>query len=143
MSKMSRSLIEADQINQLRRPFFTFCRRQALQKQWETDVFKHVHRRQKIEELKDETKPATPVFRESSVSSRVQGKTINHNFAGGWLLKARQKVNERALATAARSAHRHKFIRHDFQRNAVQGVHRSLARLIITRDIPQRDQGGF
>ena len=60
----------------------------ALQEQWETDVLKHIHRRQKIEELKDKTKPPTPVVRERGVISGVQGETINNNFAPCRLLQA-------------------------------------------------------
>src|ERR1022692_4584307 len=116
-------------------------RRTALQKQWEADVFEHVHRRQEIEELKDKTKPPTPVVRESGVISGVQGETINNNFARCWILQAGEKMNKGALSTAARSIHRHKFIPRDFQRDAVQCVHRSLPGLIMARDIPQRDQG--
>ena len=143
MNEMCRTIGEADQSDEFRRPFFAFVRRQTLQEQWETDVFEHVHRRQEIEELKDKSDPPAPVLRQSGIIGRVQGKTLNHNFARGRILKAGQKMNERTFAAAARPAHRDKFIPRDFQRDAVERVHRPVARLIMARDIPQRDQGSF
>src|SRR5438105_1160686 len=110
MNKMSRALMEAHQINRFCRPFFTFRDRPALQEQRETDVFEHVHSREKIEELKNKAQPAPPVFRQSSIIRRVQGKSVNYNFARSWMLQPGQQVNKRALAAAARSAHRHKFV---------------------------------
>ena len=123
--------------------FSLSCHRHALQEQRETDVFEHVHRRQEIEELKDKAEPPAPIVRQSGVIGRVQGEAIDHNFARGRMIEAGEQMNERALAAAARSAHRHELIPRDFQRDAVERVHRPVARRIMARDIPQRDQGSF
>ena len=143
MSEVSRSIRESDQINQLRRPPFTFMRRDALQEQWKTDVLKHIHRREEIEELKDKAHALAPVSRERTVIRSVQGEAIDKDLPGGWILESSQEMNEGALATTARSAHRDKFISRDFQRDTVQRVHRPVASLIMSRDIPERDQGSL
>ena len=143
MGEMSRSIREPDQINQFRGPFFTFVRRHPLQEQGKADVFEHIHRRQKVEELKDEADAAAPIFRKRVVVRTVQRKAIDKNLARGRIFESGQEMNERALAAAARPAHRDKFIPRDFQRNAVQRVHRPLAGRIMARDIPERDQGSF
>lgn len=143
MNEMRRTIGQADQRDEFLRPFFAFVRRQTLQEQWETDVFEHVHRRQEIEELKDKPKAPAPVVRQSGVVSGVQGETIDNNFARGRMLEAGQKMNEGAFAAAARSAHGHKLIPRNFQRDAVERVHGPVAGLIMARDIPQRDQGSF
>ena len=110
--------------------------RDTLQEQWKAHVLEHVHRRQEIEELKDKANATAPVFRESPVIRTVQREPIDKDLPSGRILKPRQEMDERALAAAARSTHRDKFILRDFQRDAVQRVHCSLAGLIIARDTP-------
>ncbi len=143
VNEVSRSILESDQINQFRRPLFTFTRRDALEEQWETDVLEDIHRRQEIEKLKDKPRAVAPVFRERSVIRSVQGEAIDKDLPGSWIFESGQEMNKSTLAAAARSAHRDKFISRDFQRHTVQRVHSPLASLIMTRDIPERDQGSL
>src|SRR5664279_6107809 len=141
MNEMGRAVGQADQNDEFLRSFSALLQRETLQEQWETDVFQHVHRRQEIEELKNKSEPPAAIVRQSGVIGRVQGKTLNLNFAGGRIFEAGQKMNERAFAAPARPAYRDKLIPRDLQRDAVERVHRPVARLIMARDIPQRDQG--
>src|SRR6187397_2982277 len=59
------------------------------------------------------------------------------------MIESGKKMNERALAAAARTADRDKLVARDFERNAVQRVHGALAARIFATQILERDQASF
>ena len=67
MDEMARPIAESNQIDYFCRPSFTLALRHTLQQQRETNVFEQVHCRQQIEKLKDESHPASAIFREGSI----------------------------------------------------------------------------
>jgi hypothetical protein len=77
MREMKRSISEPNQINQLRRSFFTFVRRHSLQEQGEADVFERIHRRQEVEELKNKPDLPAPELRKRFVIRAMQREAID------------------------------------------------------------------
>lgn len=92
MNEMPGTFRQPDQGNQFGGSSFTLPRRNALQKQWEADVFNHVHRWQKIKELKYQAELLAAVFRQGSIIGRVQCQLIHDDFPGGWLLQPGQEM---------------------------------------------------
>jgi hypothetical protein len=73
----------------------------------------------------------------------MQGKPIDKDFAGRGMVEATQEMDQRALAAPARAADGHELMARNFEGNTGERVHRPLAALIFTGDIPERDQASF
>src|SRR5687767_4168127 len=115
MEEMVGPLSQPDQIDQLLRALLALPRSDSLQQQRKGNVLLHVHRWQEVEELKDEADPTAAKLRQRGVIRGVQSESINDNLAGGGMIETTQKMDQRALAAAARAANRHKLVARDFE----------------------------
>ena len=61
----------------------------------------------------------------------MQSKIADKNLAARGMIEPGQEMDQRALAAAARSADRDKFVPRDFERNTVERVHRPARRSYI------------
>lgn len=134
VDKMLRPLAQSNQLKNRTRSRLALPERDSLEHQREAYVFEDVHGREEIEELKNETKPVTPKFRERGIIRRVHGDSSDHDFAGGWFIQTGNQVHQRALAATAWATHRHEFMRRDLQGNPIDRVHDAFAFTIVTRD---------
>jgi hypothetical protein len=128
---MIRAFRQPDETDQFGCSLLAFRRRDSLQEQRQRYILAHVHCRQQIEELKNKSDLAPAELGQSGIVRRVQGETIDKNFAGRGMIEAGEEMNQSAFAAPARSADGDKFMACDFQGNAVERVHGALAARIF------------
>src|SRR5947208_7217640 len=104
MDKMIGAFAQPDEFDQSVRALLAFRRRDALEEKRQRYVLAHVHRRQRIEELKDEADLLPPEIRQGSVIRFVQREITDKHCDGSRTIQARQQMNPRALAATARPA---------------------------------------
>ena len=143
VDKMLRALAQPDEVDHFLRAFFALRRRHALEEKGQGNIFPHVHCRQQIEELKNETDPTAAELRQRCVIRGMQRDTVDENFAAGRPIEPGEEMDERALAATARAPDRHELITRDLERNAIQRVHGPLPARIFASQIFQRDQASF
>src|SRR3954468_18589197 len=98
MNKMIGPFAQPNELDQRVRPLLAFRRRQALEEERQRHVLAHVHRRQKIEELKDEADLMASEIRQGRVIRFMQRKIADKNFAGSRTIQSREEMNEGALS---------------------------------------------
>ena len=115
MNKMVRPFPQADELNQLSRAFIASLWRNTLKQERQGNVLAHVHRRQQIKELEDESDLVPPEIRQRRIIRCLQCQTINNDFAGSRTVESRQQMNQCALAAPARAADRDKLVPRDLE----------------------------
>jgi hypothetical protein len=93
VKKMAGAFPQADQIDQLGGALLAFPRRNPLQEQRKGNVLQHIHRRQKVEELKDEPHLPPPKLGEGVVVGSMQGEPINENLSGSRMIETTQQMD--------------------------------------------------
>src|SRR5437899_1806278 len=115
MNKIVRPFAKPDELDQLSRAFVAFLWRNTLKEERHGNVLAHVHRRQQIEELEDESNLVPPEIRQRRIIRCLQRQTIDNDFAGSRTVESRQQMNQRALAAPARAADRDKLVPRDLE----------------------------
>src|SRR5215467_1991587 len=118
-------------------------RSDPLEKQRQAHILKSVHGREQVEKLKDEPEPSATKFSQRRVIRRRQTKTVDHNLAGGRAVKSSDQMHKGALAATTRTHDRDELMPCNSQRNIFKRVHRTLAGLVITANVLQRNHAGL
>ena len=71
MNEMIRPFHQPNEPDQIRRALLAFRQRHSLEEQWQRNIFAHVHRRQKIEELEDQSDLAAAKLGQRGIIRRM------------------------------------------------------------------------
>jgi len=110
-----RPFAKPDELNQLSRAFIAFLWRNTLKEERQGNVLAHVHRRQQIKELEDESDLVPPEIRQRRIICCLQRQTIDNDLAGRRTIQSREQMNQRALAAPARAPDRDKLVSRDLK----------------------------
>ena len=115
MNKMVRPFAKPDELDQLLGAFVAFLWRNTLKQERQGNVLAHIHCRQQIKELEDESDLVPPEIRQRRIIRCLQCQTIDNDLAGRRTIKSREQMNQRALAAPARAADRDKLVPRDLE----------------------------
>ncbi len=115
MNKMIGPFPQPDELDQFSRALVAFLWRNTLKQERQGNVLAHVHRRQQVEELKDEPDLVPPEIRQRRIIRCLQRQTIDNDLAGRRTIQSREQMNQRALTAPARAANRDKLVSRDLE----------------------------
>ena len=137
MRKMIRAFGQPNKRENFACPISRRIARSLLQQEREHHVLQRRHRRQQIEELKNNSELIAPVSRQRLFIDLMQRQAVDKNFTRSGPIDSREQMHKRALAATARPTQRHEFVSRNIERNAVHRSHLAAVAAIMPMHVDE------